>query len=101
MTMKRVFKITSITLVLLFVSVWGLLFFLPAPPLLSDVSFSSAIYDHQHRLLRLTLSEDDKYRVYTPLEKMSPKLISATLLQEDQYFWHHYGVNPIALFRAV
>lgn len=97
---SRCLRWTSITLVSFFVSALGLLFFLPKPPLLNGIKFSTAIYDNQHHLLRLTLSEDDKYRLYTPLSKISSKLISATLLQEDQYFWQHYGVNPIAIFKA-
>ena len=71
-----------------------------APKLLSGIPFSTAIYDSQHHLLRMTLSLDDKYRLYTPLSQISPKLISATLLQEDQYFWRHYGVNPISIIKA-
>lgn len=59
------------------------------------------MYDQQHHLLRLTLSQDDKYRLYTPLSNISPQLIEATLLQEDQYFRQHFGVNPIALLKAV
>ena len=99
--MKSLLKSTSITLAILFVSGWCLLFFLPTPSLLSDVNFSTAVYDHQHRLLRLTLSQDEKYRLYTPLSRISPLLVSATLLQEDQYFRQHYGVNPIALCKAI
>lgn len=98
--MKLFFKLLSITVVLLFVSVCALLFFLPKPPLLSDIHFSTAVYDKNHNLLRLSLSQDDKYRLYTPLSKISPTLISASLLQEDQYFWQHYGVNPVAIVKA-
>ncbi len=94
--MKFFLQLISITLVLFFVSVY----FLPTPALLSDVSYSTAVYDNQQHLLRLTLSQDDKYRLYTPLSNISPQLISATLLQEDQYFWRHYGVNPIAIVKA-
>ena len=99
--MKRFIKRLSITLVLLFVSVWLIIFFLPKPPLLSDISFSRAVYDSHHRLLRLTLSKDDKYRLFTPLSEISPQLVSATLLEEDQYYHWHYGVNPLALVKAM
>ena len=96
--MKFIFGlIISITLVFLFVSE----FFLPTPPLLSEISFSIAVYDQDQHLLRLTLSQDEKFRLYTPLTAISPTLISATLLQEDQYFWQHVGINPIAIVRAL
>ncbi|MDR3490811.1 MAG: penicillin-binding protein 1C [Gammaproteobacteria bacterium] len=99
--MKITFKRVSLTLLLLLVSVWMLIYFLPKPSLLESESFSTAVYDEHHQLLRLTLSRDDKYRLYTPLNKMAPNLIAATLLQEDQYFRSHFGVNPVAILKAV
>lgn len=98
--MKRCFKLLSITLVLLLVSIVAILFFSPAPPLLSHVNFSRAVYDDHGRLLRLTLSQDGKYRLRISLSEISPELISATLLQEDQHFRWHIGVNPISLIKA-
>ena len=76
------------------------LFFLKKPPLLEEIGFSQAIYDEHHLLLRLTLSSDQKYRIFTPLEEISPLLVEATLLQEDQYFFLHPGFNPIAMVKA-
>ncbi len=75
-------------------------FCLPKPPLLDGVSFSRRVYDRNGKLLCLTLSDDEKYRIFIPLEKISPELIHATLEQEDRYFWRHTGINPIALARA-
>lgn len=99
--MKKNLKRLSIILVLLFVSGLALLFFLPKPVLLDGTSFSKAVYDDHHQLLRLTLSRDDKYRLFTPLPKISKQLIDATLLQEDQYFHFHYGINPLATAKAI
>ncbi|WP_298624264.1 penicillin-binding protein 1C [uncultured Legionella sp.] len=99
--MKKIIKTLSIIFVLLFVSGLVLLFFSPKPLLLNETSFSTAVYDDHHQLLRLTLSKDDKYRLYTPLSQISPQLIEATLLQEDQYFRWHTGINPLSLFKAV
>lgn len=93
-------KCISIILVLLFVSGILILFFKPIPPLLENIVFSKAFYDDKGHLLRLTLSPDDKFRLYTPLKDISPELIDATLLQEDQYFRSHYGVNPWAMLKA-
>ncbi len=87
-------------LLVIILAVSGLVLFAPKPPLLENISFSQAIYDKQHHLLRLTLSHDDKFRLFTPLQDISPTLIKATLLQEDQYFYWHYGVNPWALLKA-
>ena len=70
------------------------------PPLLDNVSFSSAYYDRNGHLLRLTLASDDEYRIYTKIQDISPDLISATLAQEDKHFFSHPGVNLLSLARA-
>ena len=78
-----------------------ILFRLLSPSLGSDVSFSQAIYDRSGKLIRLTLSRDDKYRLWLPLKAISPVLINATLLHEDKWFRFHPGVSPTPLVRAV
>lgn len=99
--MNKLFKKLSIILITLLVSGYLILFFLPKPILLEGTSFSKAVYDEHHKLLRLTLSRDEKYRLFTPLSQISPQLIEATLLQEDQYFYWHYGINPWATVKAI
>lgn len=98
--MIRFFRCISLTLVFLIVSMLLILFFLPLPPLLEKMNYSTAVYDNHHRLLRLTLSEDAKYRLYSSYENISPQLISAAMLKEDQYFRWHPGVNPVSLVKA-
>jgi penicillin-binding protein 1C len=73
---------------------------LPKPPLLEDISFSKSVRDRNGKLLRVTLSRDQKFRIWTPLEEISPDLVAATLRYEDKYFAHHPGVNPVALARG-
>ncbi len=77
--------------------VWG---FLPKPPLLEDVAFSRAIVDRHGQLLRVTLSRDEKYRLFTPLGEVAPELVNATLFHEDRQFQRHPGVNPFSVARA-
>jgi len=72
----------------------------PKPSLLDDLTFSKRVYDRHGELLRVTLSEDDKYRVFVPIKKVAPVMVEATLLQEDRYFYRHCGVNPVALAKA-
>src|SRR4029077_13008914 len=52
------------------------------------------------KLLRVTLSADQKFRIWTPLHDISPALLDATLRFEDKYYRHHPGVNPVALLRS-
>ena len=70
------------------------------PPLLSDTHFGRAYLDRNGKLMRITLTADEKYRLYTPLSEISPTLQQATILYEDKYFKYHPGINPIALVRA-
>jgi len=75
---------------------------LAAKPSLRDgLSFSQAVYDRNGKLLRLTLSRDEKYRLWLPLEDISPVLIRTTLLHEDRSFRIHCGVDAAAMVRAV
>src|SRR5438034_11782392 len=73
---------------------------LPKPPLLDGISFSQCVRDRNGKLLRVTLSDDQKVRIWTPLAEISPDLIDATLRYEDKYYAHHPGVNPLALARC-
>ena len=72
----------------------------PRPPILADMKSSRAVYAADGSLLRLTLSEDGYFRLFTPLEEISPSVIEATLLYEDRYFRLHPGVNPAAILRG-
>jgi penicillin-binding protein 1C len=94
--MRRLAVLTLILILLL----WQGSRLLPAPTLINSASFSRAIYDRNGTLLRLTLSSDEKYRLWTPLKQISPQLVRATLLKEDRYFWYHLGINPYALVRG-
>jgi len=73
---------------------------LPKPSLLEGVSLSQCVRDRNGKLLRVTLTTDQKYRVWTPLPNISPALIDATLQFEDRYYRYHLGVNPVAVVRA-
>jgi hypothetical protein len=73
----------------------------PRTPLAATYSSSIAVRDRDHRLLRLTLSDDDKYRLWTPLGGISPNLVAAMLIHEDRHFYRHFAVNPLSLLRAI
>lgn len=73
---------------------------LPKPPLLEGIDFSTRVRDRNGEVLRVTLTADQKYRVWTPLKEISPALIDATLKYEDKYYGKHPGVNPVSLLRA-
>jgi penicillin-binding protein 1C len=73
---------------------------LPKPPLLEGIDFSTRVRDRNGEVLRVTLTSDQKYRLWTPLKEISPALVNATLKFEDKYYGQHPGVNPVSLVRA-
>src|SRR5438034_5086560 len=88
------------SLALLGMTAWFVWLLLPKPPLLAGISFSQCVRDRNGKLLRVTLTTDQKFRVWTSLSDISPALIDATLRFEDKYYRHHPGVNPVALMRS-
>jgi penicillin-binding protein 1C len=73
---------------------------LPKPLLLDGIPFSQCVRDRNGTLLRVTLTADQKFRIWTPLREISPELIDATLRYEDKYYARHPGINPVALVRS-
>ena len=73
----------------------------PAPLLVNRAGMSQLVLARDGSLLRLGLSSDERYRLWTPLDEIPPAMIDATLLHEDRFFFRHPGVNPVALVRAV
>jgi penicillin-binding protein 1C len=90
------FFIVAVILSVLFLVYW----FSPRPELNAFVPYSTVYVDKNGELLRLSLAEDDRYRIFEPLENISSRLIEATILYEDQNFYDHGGIDIAALFRA-
>src|SRR6478672_31742 len=88
------------SLAVLGMTAWFAWLLLPKPQLLDGISFSQCVRDRNGKLLRVTLSADQKFRIWTPLHDTSPALLDTTLRFEDKYYRHHPGVNPVALLRS-
>ncbi len=101
---KRFFKNITIqraaAVLLCVVSLLLLARFAPKNSILSGYSFSQAVFDRNNRLLRITTSADEQYRLFTSLSAMPESLKTGTILYEDKYFYFHPGVNPVALFKG-
>ncbi|MDD2941539.1 MAG: penicillin-binding protein 1C [bacterium] len=70
------------------------------PLLVNRANGSYAVTDREGNLLRLSLTSDEKYRLWEPLDQMPQSLLEATLNYEDRWFYRHPGVNPFSLVRA-
>ena len=77
-----------------------LYFFAPKPEIKQYIPYSSAYFDRNDELLRLTLASDDRYRLYQTLDSIAPSVVQATILYEDKDYYKHKGIDLSALFRA-
>jgi penicillin-binding protein 1C len=64
------------------------------------IEYSPVIQTKHQQLLHSYLTSDEKWRMFTTLEEITPTLKKAIIFKEDQYFYYHFGVNPISIFRA-
>ncbi len=69
-------------------------------PLAGRYRSSQAIYARNGELLRLTLSNDQKFRQWVKLKNISPHIRDSFLISEDRYFYSHWGLNPVSMGRA-
>lgn len=72
--------------------------FFPLPQL---KQYSKTIYSSDGSLLTAYLTDDHKWRLRTNLEDVSPDLIKAIIVKEDKNFFHHLGVDPLAMLKAI
>ncbi len=83
-----------------FITSWVALGIVAAPELPVPAKGSRTLYDKQGKILSISLSAEDKYRLIVPLEQISKAAIDATLAYEDRRFYSHFGINPYSLFRG-
>ena len=72
------------------------IFPLPAPP-----EFSTIITDNKNEIIHAYLTRDEKWRMKTEADEISPLLKKTLIEKEDKYFYCHPGVNPLAMLRAL
>ena len=80
-------------------------FYLPKPELLSSATpmvagQSRAFYDTDGQLMRLTLADDQRYRILLHSNQIPESLKHWVLYYEDRAFYEHSGVNWKSVFRA-
>src|SRR5215218_2308999 len=101
-------KVTKQKLLLLvkrfvIVAISGFLLFLlfnfifPVP---SSIEYSTTVTDANGELVNAFLTKDEKWRMKTELDEISPLLRKTIIAKEDKYFYWHPGVNVLAIGRA-
>jgi penicillin-binding protein 1C len=69
-------------------------------PLRIGIPYSQIITASDSSVLHAFLSADDKWRMKTELEEITPLLKKTIIEKEDRYFYWHPGINPFAVVRA-
>src|SRR4030095_9594549 len=94
---RKWIRISFYTIVVLIISflILNLVF-----PLKVNIRYSQVVTASDGTILHAFLSSDDKWRLKTELEEITPELKKAILYKEDKYFYYHPGVNPVAIVRA-
>ncbi len=93
----RFLKRTGIALAALFLLFLLLNLLFPLP---DKVEYSTVITDDRGEILNAYLTRDEKWRMRTELEEISPLLRKTIIAKEDRYFYSHPGVNLFAIARA-
>ncbi|HEU4470550.1 MAG TPA: transglycosylase domain-containing protein, partial [Flavisolibacter sp.] len=69
-------------------------------PLPDRIEYSTTITDANGEVIHAFLTSDEKWRMRTELDEISPLLRQTIIAKEDRYFYSHPGVNLLAVGRA-
>lgn len=100
--LKRLLIISVLLTAVLVLSLMIIWFLFPFPEeRLEQWSVSPTVLDVHGRPMLSIVGTDDQWRHPIPLESMSSWLIKAAVAVEDQRFYRHRGVDPVAVIRAL
>ncbi|MBR6433740.1 MAG: transglycosylase domain-containing protein, partial [Bacteroides sp.] len=96
------FKQLSLTgkamLVVMAFPVTGYIFCLPGQ--LFRVPYSTVVADRNGALLGARVASDGQWR-FPPRTGIPDKMKQCLIMFEDKHFYHHWGVNPLSIGRAI
>ncbi|MBN1252304.1 MAG: penicillin-binding protein 1C [Bacteroidales bacterium] len=69
-------------------------------PFKINIKYSTIINSSDSSVVHAFLSYDDKWRMKTEINEITPLLEKAIIFKEDKYFYYHPGVNLAAIIRA-
>ena len=98
----KFFKLLSVfrkvMLGILTLLVIGYIFCLPRQ--LFHVPYSTVVTDRNDELLGARIASDGQWR-FPPRETTPEKIKQCLITFEDKHFYHHWGVNPLSVGRAI
>jgi penicillin-binding protein 1C len=74
---------------------------LPKEDFSQESTHSLRVYDRNGILLREFLNDEEGRGQWKPLNQIAPEMINATIAVEDRRYRHHFGVDPLAITRAI
>ncbi|MDQ7048474.1 MAG: transglycosylase domain-containing protein [Enterobacterales bacterium] len=77
-----------------------LLYYFCLPEKLIEPPYSAALYSDSGQLISVRIAKDEQWRL-TPQKNLPEKFKTALITFEDKRFIYHFGVDPIALSRAI
>ncbi|MBF0472085.1 MAG: penicillin-binding protein 1C, partial [Gammaproteobacteria bacterium] len=72
-----------------------------SPPQYTGIDYAQRVDDYRGVPLRLFTTDHGAWRFPVDLQALDPRLLEALLRIEDSRFYHHHGVDPLAVIRAV
>jgi penicillin-binding protein 1C len=91
---KSKYVIRYVTVILLVIYLFSL------PRKLFDVPYSTVVTDRNGELLGARIADDGQWR-FPQNGAVSEKFKQCLTAYEDRHFYHHFGVNPLSVVRAL
>ena len=96
---QKTFIIITSGLILTLIGI-SLIFIAKSPDLGRLTDVAQVLRGDSKEIINLRLTSSGHWREPAQLERIDPQLIKMLIAYEDKRFWHHHGVDPIAVFRA-
>lgn len=69
-------------------------------PFQPKIRYATQVTDQKGNVIHAFLNKEDKWRLYSTVSEITPLLRKTLIYKEDQYFYYHPGINPVAIVRA-
>ncbi len=70
-------------------------------PLKVNLPYATIVEASNGVVLHAYIARDHQWRIKTRLDEITPELKKAIIFKEDKHFYHHLGINPLAIGRAL
>ena len=71
-----------------------------SPTMPDEIELSTEVVDRDGNLLRAFATSEGRWRLRTSAKKVDSEFIRLLIAYEDQRFWSHSGIDPLAMIRA-